>query len=105
MLLQEARIHGQEHDSAPRDSRELVETTCYVSPVMDREHGERGVDAVVGKRKRLGDAPDSGTRRGWSLSDHRRGRLDRDHGAIRRLVRAGSGAYVDNRRCGTDGLS
>ena len=62
-----------------------------------REDGHRGVEAAVLERQRLGAPLHDRRRVRRALGDHHRGRLDRRHLAVGRLVVAGAGADVDDR--------
>ena len=87
-----------EHDDAPAgDAAQLAQALRALGPVVVAEHRHRGVEGSVGERQRLGASPGSrGAASGRALGDHHLRRLDGDHLAVARLVRAGPGADVDH---------
>lgn len=60
----------EEHDLARRDPAQLWQPGGLVGPVVDGEHGERGVEGSVGKGERLGHAADGERGAAAPLADH-----------------------------------
>jgi len=67
-----------------------------VVPVVDGHQCQCDVEGAVAEREGFGHGSDHGSAPGATLGDHDRRGLDRDHGAVRRLVGAASGADVDD---------
>ena len=85
---------AHDHDHPAGDPPQLAQTGGRVVPVMHRIQRHRGIEAAVDERQPLGRRQHrrSGVRR--PLGDHHRRGLDRQHGAVTRLVRPGAGADV-----------
>jgi hypothetical protein len=64
---------------------------------MIRQHRHRDIELVVGERERLGMRRQARRSAHRALRPHRRRRFHRNHLSVGRLIRAGSGSYVQDR--------
>jgi hypothetical protein len=94
---QRVEVEREHDDRAAGDAAQLCEPGLERIPVVDRDAGHRRVDRAVVQRQRLGARVDRGRRPGRALRAHRRARLDGQQPAVLGLVRARSGAHVDDR--------
>jgi len=63
-------IEGQNDDPAPDHPPQFTQAGEGIGPVVDRQHGEPGLEGALGKGKGLGDGPDGGRSPRRPLADH-----------------------------------
>lgn len=85
-----------EHDAAPRHPAQLRAAGAPVAPVVDGEHGQRGVEPAIGERQVLGRRGEARRCAGRPLRAHHGRRLHRHDIEVGRLVAARAGAHVDD---------
>jgi hypothetical protein len=95
-LLRHRGVEREDHDFAARDAPQLGDACLQIRPVMDGEHGERGVERLIQKRQALGAREDTWRGIGRALHRHHFGRLHRDDLAMRRFVGTRAGTHVHN---------
>ena len=89
-------VEGQHDDGAARDAAQLGQPPGQVGPLVHRDQRHRRVDGLVVQRQPLGDGVDGRRQVRGALRAHRGRGLDRDDMAVRRLVRAGARADVQD---------
>jgi hypothetical protein len=89
-------VEGQKDDRPSRNAAHLAEPAAQVGPLVDGDGGHAGVERLVVEGEILRDGVDGGRQVGRALGAHDGGRLDSDDMAVERLVRAGSGADIED---------
>lgn len=89
-------VKGEDHDSLPRHPKHLGQPGLLILPVVERQDGHGGVDAVVGEWKGFGATDRGRGKRGITLRDHQFRRLDRSNVAACRFVGPTPRADVDD---------